>query len=250
VKLRYAVLFVTLIVAPNACHAATNDFFTAGMTAARAGEIREAAAAFENAAAQQPASGTLDNLANEEWQRGHAGVAILAWERARWIDPFDEHAAQDLRFARAVAQLDEPQLKWFEAASTRLPAAAWLWIAGASLWLILGAMILPGVFRRRKSGWQQTLAALGICIFAFSLVANLGVLSRAQIGFVVKRDARLLLTPTREGEIVSTVADGEAARILRKHGDYFLVRTTSATGWIDRSQFAPVCANESRSSQN
>jgi hypothetical protein len=46
------------------------------------------------------------------------------------------------------------------------------------------------------------------------------------------------------------VADGEAARILRTRGNYFLIRTVSATGWIDRNQFAPVCAKDSRSSQN
>jgi hypothetical protein len=250
-NLRFRFVFVALICAVNCSSAAnTNDFFATGLTAARAGEIIEAAAVFKNAAAQQPASGALDNLGIVEWQRGHAGAAILAWEQARWIDPFDERAAQNLKFARAVAQLDEPQLKWFEAASTCLPATAWLWISGAGLWLTVGALVLPGVFRRRKSGWQQMLVALGICVFVFSLTANLGVVSRAQIGFVVKKDARLLLTPTREGEVVSTVADGEAARILRTRGNYFLIRTVSATGWIDRNQFAPVCAKDSRSSQN
>jgi tetratricopeptide (TPR) repeat protein len=239
-----AVLVALVCLVSSGRAAASDDFFAQGVAACRAGQYPEAAAAFASAAQRQPASGTLDNLGIAEWQRGHAGAAILAWERARWIDPFDSRAKANLHFARQVTQLDEPQLKWFEAASVWLPPAAWVWLAGAGLWLAAGALILPGVFRRRKSGWHQMLAALGFCVFLFSLTANLGVVSRAQIGFVVKKDAPLLLTPTRDGEVISTLTDGEPARTLRTRGNYFLIRTGYATGWIDRSQFALVCAND------
>jgi len=175
----------------------TNDFFTQGVELNRAGQFPEAAAAFEKSALAQPAVGTLVNLGLAEWQRGHAGAAILAWEQARWLDPFDPCAETNLKFARAVAQVDEPQLKWFETESTWLPPNAWFWIAGASLWLAVGALVLPGIFRRRKAGWQQTLVALGFVFFLFSLTANVGVASRMQIGFVLKKNAPLLLTPTR-----------------------------------------------------
>lgn len=235
------IVFAVLFCAVNFCSAATNDFFAQGLAASRAGLIPEAAAAFEKSAEQQPAAGTLDNLGVAEWQRGHAGAAILAWEQARWIDPSDPRANRNLVFARTVAQVDEPQLKWFETASTWLPPDAWAWMAGASLWLAAGALVLPGVFRRRKSGWHDTLAALGLGLFLFSLTANFGVVSRMQTGFAVKRNAPLLLTPTREGEVISTLTAGEPARKLRTRGDYFLIRTEFGTGWIERSQFGLVC---------
>ena len=98
--------------------------------------------------------------------------------------------------------MDEPQLKWFETASAWLPPNAWVWLAGASLWLAVGALVLPGIFRRRKAGWHQALAAFGFGIFLFSLAANCGVVSRTQIGFVLKKNAPLLLTPTAEGEVI------------------------------------------------
>ena len=164
----------------------------------RAGQFPEAAAAFEKSAQARPAAGTLVNLGIAEWQRGHAGAAILAWEQARWIDPFDPRAGANLKFARQVAQVDEPQLKWFETASTWLPPDAWVWLAGASLWLAVGLLVLPGIFRRRKAGWHQALAALAFGFFLFSLTANVGVVSRTQLGFVLKKNAPLRLTPTRE----------------------------------------------------
>jgi tetratricopeptide (TPR) repeat protein len=237
----YAVLAATLVCFAQASRATTNDFFAQGVGLSRAGQFPEAAAAFEKAEQAQPACGTLVNLGIAEWRRGHAGAAILAWEQARWIDPFDPRAGADLKFARQAAQLDAPQLKWFEAASTWLPPDAWAWLTAASLWLAAGMIILPGILRQRKAGWQQALAALAFGFFLFSMTANLGVVSRTQVGFVLKKNAPLLLTPTREAEVISTLAAGEPARRLRTRGNYYFIRTAFAAGWISREQFGLVC---------
>ena len=226
--------------AVNFAGAAADNFFVQGTTAYQAGQFPEAAAAFQKLAQAQPASGTFINLGLAEWQRGHAGAAILAWEKAQWIDPFDPRAGGNLKFARAVAQVDEPQLKWFETASTWLPPNAWVWLAGASLWLAVGTLVLPGIFRRRKADWQRTLAALALGVFLFSLTANFGVISRTQIGLVVERNAPLRLTPTREAEVVVILTAGEPARKLRTRGNYFFIRTASAAGWIDQKAFGEI----------
>lgn len=101
-------------------------------------------------------------------------------------------------------------------------------------------MTLPGFLRRRKAGWHQALAALGLCFFLLSLTANFGVASRAQIGFVLKKNTPLLLTPTRESEVLTTLNPGEPARKLRVRGDYYLIYTGYGTGWIDMKQFGLV----------
>jgi tetratricopeptide (TPR) repeat protein len=220
--------------------AATNDLFAQGVEASRTGSFPEAADAFQKSAQVQPATGTLMNLGLAEWQRGHAGAAILAWEQARWIDPFDPRAEANLKFARAVAQVDEPQLKWFETASTWLPPNAWVWLAGASLWLAVGTLVLPGIFRWRKADWQRMLAAVALGIFLFSLTANFGVVSRAQIGFVVEQNTPLRLTPTRAAEVISTLTSGEPARKLRTRGNYFFIRTANETGWIEQQAFGGI----------
>lgn len=216
--------------------------FETGWACYQAGEFPEAATAFKQSAQVLPAAGTLVNLGLAEWQCGHAGAAILAWEQARWIDPFDARAEANLKFARQVAQVDAPPLKWFETASTWLPPNAWVWLAGGSLWLAVGLMVLPVVFRRRNAGWHQMLAALAFGGFLFCLTANFGVVSRTQIGFVLKKNAPLRLTPTREGEVISTLTAGEPARKLRSQGRYLLIRTSGGAGWIEQSEFQPVSA--------
>lgn len=239
-RIAIVIFLAVLAYSTPGVRAAATDSFSEGVAAYRIGQYGPAAQAFESAAAVRPAAGTFINLGLAEWQRGHAGPAIWAWEQAQWIDPYNKSAAEDLRFARQVTQLDAPQLRWFETLSCWLPPAAWLWLAGASLWLAIGMLLLPPVARRPKAGWHQTLAACALCVFLFSLGGNWGVISRTHLGFVLKDNAPLLLTPTTNGEVTSTLTSGEPARELRMHGNYYLIRTESETGWIQRDQLGLV----------
>lgn len=235
------IVLATLMCAATSDGATSNNFFAKGVAAYQAGAFRVAGEDFENAATNAPAPGALDNWGLAEWHRGHAGPAILAWERARWLAPSDPRAGENLRFARQVMQLDTPQLKWFEAVSAWLPSTAWAWLTAIGLWLAAGMMILPTVFRRRKAGWHQALAAAGLCLFLFSVTADVGTASRTGIGFVLEKNAPLLLTPTRDGEVTTTLTAGEPARRLRTRGNYYLIRTDYGTGWIAREEFGLVC---------
>ncbi|HEX9048704.1 MAG TPA: tetratricopeptide repeat protein [Verrucomicrobiae bacterium] len=229
-----------MLLAVNLAHAGTDDFHT-GLEYGKDGLYPEAARAFAHSAKTEPASGTFLNLGLVEWQRGHAGAAILAWEQAQWLDPFDARIENNLKFARQIAQVDAPELQWYETASTWLPPYAWLWLAGVSLWVTVALLVLPGVCRRRVRSWQQALAAVAFGIFLFSLTANAGVVSRTNIGFVVKRNASLRLTPTRDSEVTATLTAGEPARQLRSRGNYVFVRTLNGSGWVGRDEFQLVC---------
>lgn len=234
------IVLILLACVVGANGAMTNDFFQQGVFAYRAGQFSEAAAAFARANDKHPAAGTLDNLGLTEWRRGHAGLAILSWERAQWLTPFDSRAKENLRFARQITQLDAPQLKWFEAASGWLPSSAWAWMAAIGLWLAAGMMVLPRVLRQRKAGWHQAMAMTGLCLLLFSLIAEFGVAGRSNIGFVLEKNAPLLLTPTRDGEVTSTLVAGEPGRKLQTRGNYYLIRTEYGTGWIEREQFGLI----------
>lgn len=237
-------LRITLLaccLAIGVAHANTNNAFTAGIELSRNGQFPEAASAFARAESSQPAAGTLVNLGLAEWQRGRAGAAILAWEQALWIDPYDARAQSNLYFAREVAQVDPPQLKWDESVSTWLPPNMWVWLATISFWFAIGMLVVPRVLRWRKSGWQQWLAALAFCVFLFSVAGNFGIVSRTNIGFVLKKNAQLLLTPTHDAEMVSTLVAGEPARKVRTRGDFVYVHTLGASGWVEKSALGLLC---------
>lgn len=221
--------------------ATTDGAFVAGAQSYRAGVFPRAAEAFRESAERRPASGTLQNLGNAEWQLGRSGDAILAWEQALWVNPFDKNALNNLRFARAALQLDSPELRWYEAAASWLPANWWAWIAGGSLWLVVGMITLPGILRWRKATWQQAVAAVGLGVFLVSIPAHFGTLTRTRVGFVLEKNTPLRLTPTAEGEAVTRLTAGEPARWVRTRGNYLFIRTSRNAGWVGRSEFGLIC---------
>lgn len=219
----------------------TNSFET-GSTAYRAGDFATAAKTFRVVAATEPAAGTFQNLGNAEWQQGRTAEAILAWEQALWVNPFEANARNNLRFARQTAQLEAPELRWYEVASTWLPVNWWAWIVGGSLWTVVGVLTLPGVLRLRRASWQQAVAALGLGILLLSLPAHLGTLTRTNLGVILPKDTPLRLTPTAGAEAITRLAAGEPARWVRSRGDYLFIRTNRGAGWVERGQFARICA--------
>jgi hypothetical protein len=203
----------------------------------------QAAGAFAQSAAVQPAGGTLQDLGNAEWELGHAGTAILAWEQALWLDPFNKFARSNLRFGRRTAQLESPELAWYEVVSSWLPATSWAWVAGLSLWVAVSISTVPGMLRWRKAAWHQAVAAFASGVFLLSVPAHVGIYTRARLGFIVQKDALLRLTPTTEAQFITRLAAGEPARLERERGEYLLVRASHATGWIQKREFKLICSS-------
>ena len=241
-RLGLAFAFLLAPLLPLAAFASSPDsLFQAGATAYRAAEYTQAAEAFRQSVTLQPASGALQDLGNAEWQSHRIGEAILAWEQALWLDPFNDAARQNLRFARKTAQLEAPELAWYEVISTWLPVNWWAWIAGGSLWLAVGMGALPGLLRRRKATWHQATAALALMVFLLSIPALFGVQTRARIGFALQKDTPLRLTPTLEAQTLTRLAPGDPARWLRSRGRYVLIRTSRAVGWVEQDQLGLTC---------
>jgi len=240
-------LLLAWCVWPNpVCALSAQDLFQTGVTAYRDGNYAQAAEAFSQSIALQPASGALQNLGNAEWQRHRTGAAVLAWEQALWLDPFNQSARQNLRYARKNAQLEAPDLAWYEVISTWLPVNWWAWIAGVSLWLSIGVVLLPGILRRRKATWHQAIAAVGLMVFLLSVPAHFGVETRSRIGFVLQKDTPLRLTPTLEAQAVTRLAAGEPARRVRVRGNYVLIRNGRVLGWVEQDRFGLTCPKPGR----
>ncbi len=231
-------------VASGAAPASTEDLFKQGSQAYSAGGFEQSAALFREAAASAPAAGTLHNLGNAEWQCAHAGPAIFAWERAQWLDPFNPNTRANLRFARKFAQLDAPDLAWYEICSTWLPVDAWAWLACLSCWLAVTMVVLPGILRWRKADWHQGVAAAGFAIFLLTIPALAGVQARSKLGIVLAKETPLRLTPTAEAQILTKIPAGETARLERERGRYLFIRTGTAAGWVEKARFGLVSASQ------
>jgi tetratricopeptide (TPR) repeat protein len=220
--------------------APTNDAFFIGVTTYESGHFAASARAFRDSTTNTPSTGAFLNLGLSEWRRGRAGAAICAWEQALWIAPRDTAAWNSLAYARRLMDVESPHLHWYERVSTWLPVNAWAWFTAVGLWLTIAAVLLPDIFRRRRSGGTQAFAAFGLTVLLLSLPAQLGIQTRQQIGLVLQREAALRLTPTAEAEITMKLPAGEPARQLKERGSYVLVKTAQGEGWLERRQFGLI----------
>jgi hypothetical protein len=215
--------------------------FERGCAAYAQGEFEAAATAFAALANQAPAPGVFYNLGNAQWKCGRPGEAMLAWERAQWLAPFEAGSRNNLRFARQRTQLNAPELSWYEVASTWLPVNAWPWLATGSGWLAAAVLLLPAIFGWRRRDWHQAVAAGAIAVFLLTLPALVGVQSRTRLGVIRAKDTPLRLTPTRTAQTLVRLNAGEMARQVRTRGDYVFIRIGSDTaGWVRRGEFGRV----------
>lgn len=215
-------------------------FFEQGIAAADAGDSEQAQWLFHEAAANQLASGTLHNLGNEEWRQGNPGPAVLAWEQALWLDPGNTNARTSLKFARRSGDLEEPDLRWFEVCSSWLPFNRWPWIATFSFWACVALLVLPPVFRCRRRDGYQGLAAACAAVFLLCLPALTGLHTRAQLGFVLPREAPLRVTPTAEAQVLTYLPSGEPVRVRRTRGKYALIRSRYTEGWVNQTEIGLI----------
>lgn len=211
-------------------------FFEQGVAATRAGDDALAADNFREAAWVRPAAGTLHNLGNAAWRSGERGPAILAWEQSLWLDPWNRQARTSLAHARHTADLDTPQLRWFEVCSSWLPQSWWPWLTMVCFWSCLALLVLPPVFRWRRRDWCQALAAAFAAATLLCLPALAGLQSRARLGYVLPDQAPLRMAPTDAAHVTSYLSSGTPIRWERARGGYLLVRSRYSTGWVRRDE--------------
>lgn len=238
--MRYPAFLIILLFPLLAGASESKSWFTRGVNAYENGDPAVASDAFRKALDLRPSSGTLQNLGNACWQQGRPGDAVLAWEQALWLNPFDRNARNNLEFGRERAQLESPRLTWYEAASAWLPVNWWAWIAAFSLWSAIAALVLPSALRKPRASWHQAVAALSLGILLLTLPAHLGTLTRSRIGFVLAKEAAVRLTPTADGERVTRLAPGDPVRVGKWRGAYRFVRTPAGSGWMHRDEIGTI----------
>ncbi len=194
-------------------------------------------------APDRDAARLLANQAEQHVAAGQTGLAVLRYERALLLAPGDRDLQAQLNQLRHEHTLlrDKP---WQERLAERFGADQWLLLAGAAFVLLALTTLAAGLLGRRR--FPQACALCAFFAAAALLPLPLAWLRYQawQDGGIITADARLLISPFAEAEVVAPLKEGSLVRPLgKKHGQHELVRAEDGhSGWLERGSFQPIAA--------
>jgi tetratricopeptide (TPR) repeat protein len=231
-----------------------SDDLNAANHAYSEGRYDEAARQFQQLIQTQGYSAPLCfDLANAEAKAGHIGLAILNYERARYLAPSDSDIDHNLQLARQQAGLKSNSLRWWQVALRLLTINQWLAIVDVWLGLIALAVLANAFADKLAAGSGLSRPVLGkiiktvlfVSIPCFLFTAYIALLAaplRIE-GVVVAKDAVLRLSPFDAAEQIGTLPEGELVTVEKRHDDYFRIEGRDGQyGWITGKALEPVIA--------
>ncbi len=221
-----------------------------------AGRYEESAKAFQQLIATRGYSASLCfNLGNAETKAGHVGLAILNYERARYLAPADPDIDHNLQLARKQAGLDPNSYRWWEIA-LRIIYPFVGYIVMVCLLLLTLALIGNAYTPTLASACKISPSILrtgfrGIFFVGIPLFFLLGFMELSAIGFtnriegivIANKEAALRISPFESAETVGSIPEGELVTVEQRHNDYFRIEGRNHHyGWIQQKDMEPIIA--------
>jgi len=214
------------------------------------GSYDEAAGLFQKIIAARGYSAALCfNLANAETKANHPGLAMLNYERARYLAPNDADINHNLQLARQQAGLEPNSYRWWEALMLSINWTVWLALMVLCLSLLLFAVVgtamkLPSPALRTTFRLIFFIGTPLLLMFAFVELACIGFNNRVEGVIIAPKAANLLLSPIDGAEKIGTIPEGELVTVEGRHDKYFRIEARDHHfGWIQQQDLEPVIAD-------
>jgi tetratricopeptide (TPR) repeat protein len=237
--------------------ARADDDLAAANQAYATGSYEEAASLFQKLVDQRGFSAPLCfDLANAEARAGHPGLALLNYERARYLAPTDAEIDHNLQLERKKAGLQPDSYRWWEIGLRSIDWSVWMGCIAAGLVLIFLA-ILGFAYLPALSAWTRIPApvlrtAFRLVLFiGIPLCLLLGFIELSTIGFnqridgviVAPNGVTVLVSPFDTSDNRGMIKEGQLVTVEDRHGDYLWVADrNNEFGWVKASDVAPVIA--------
>lgn len=206
--------------------AAVRRGFDLGVQAYERGDYAAANRAFFRAAARVPrAADAWANAGTAAWARGDTAHAVLGWQRALRLDPYDEESRERLDLLREPP-IGTPAYVAPLSAGTGALAGLVLWCAA---WLALA------IQAERRTPYVRAVAGGTLVIALVLLVGAVELEDRAAVrGLGVMRHARpLLLAPSADRPAATDAATGEVGTLGAREGSWvWIVLDGARAGWV------------------
>jgi tetratricopeptide (TPR) repeat protein len=182
----------------------------------------------------------LYNLGNSYARAGKIGKAILNYERALKLNPGDSDILGNLLLVRNSNGLFEKKITFTEHLPGILNMNQWIALGMAALLLLTCIQLISLRFQLQQK--TNALASI-LCVLtiAVSICSSIALLRDWNSSIVIKRDARLQISPFEGAAAAGDIMEGRKVYPEKAHGEYFFViDETGREGWILRSAVEPV----------
>jgi tetratricopeptide (TPR) repeat protein len=213
------------------------------------GDYTTAAAGFDEYLRQVPGSASaMYNLANCYLQLGDIGRAILFYERARKLRPYDGDIRHNLEIARSrianpIVEIREFFLtRWLWSVSGVMSTRSWAILSLLFFWVAVSLIAL----RMRSPGWQfhdMLPVTAGICfVFAMLMGAQRSYdLRRMDRAVIMHHETVLTIAPDHASKLVAKVSAGETVLIMDSLGTFLKVRLPNFEhGWVENTALEKI----------
>jgi hypothetical protein len=222
------------------------------------GNYDEAAGLFQKMILTRGYSASLCfNLANAEAKAGHPGLALLNYERARYLAPTDADINHNLQLERKAAGLDPNSFRWWQALMLSINWTFWLILIITGLALLLIALIGTACATSLANALKVPAPTLRkifkliffifiplTLLFGFIELSCIGFNNRVEGVIVAPKEATLRISPIDGTETVGTVPEGELVTVEEIHGDYIYIEARDHHfGWVSKKDIEPVIAD-------
>jgi hypothetical protein len=183
----------------------------------------------------------LYNLANSYARAGQPGLAVLNYERAALLAPYDADIAANLDYVRTSAHVPTapPQSRFARMSKAVSPTlTAWLGVVGIAL--LGGALLANRVSRRMK--WVTPAGVLvGAALIALPIANAMLLWQRLHEAVVLINQTPALVSPVPIADTAFVLPEAETVIMTAKHDDFVLVRTRGGlSGWVTSANLGAV----------
>lgn len=213
----------------------------------REGKFQEAIAGYRGLSEKYPDKAVFFyNLGNSFHRKGDLGSAILAYERAKALDPRESDIRYNLNYAHGlVAYRLEDKRSWYLKAAESLFSlftAREIYFTAAFFYFLFTAGWAFALWRREESwGWKRKTIFV-LMIFSLVLVGVKEVRRHfIRDAVVMAKEAEVRYGPSDSDRVAFRLGEGLKVYVVDKRDDWSRVLLSNGeSGWIKTSRIAEV----------
>ncbi|MBU8901213.1 MAG: BatD family protein [Victivallales bacterium] len=221
--------------------------FAEAVTAYDSGDFTEAAEFFRSRIIKDsPDPALLYNLATCLCNEGDLAAALVCFERAHLLAPYDTAITENLNFVRRRLFLEE--VNKIDGPTEMLRAATYSLRPDEWLLLALSAWAAAGIFLafRRKLSLNKRIVFIGSCLIIFilalgaSIFEQVGAYSNAT-AVITSKNAELRSLPSlKSGSKLVRLRMGTVVRVIESRFDWVRIKSDNTKGWIQKSRMTRI----------